>query len=154
MSPNWQRIMAYSTGSLVLGLLLIILTNGFISFVAMEGTTGYLVLLGFGFVFLNLGFGLNRRYAMKSPQAGALPYLFATLLALPSLAWVLGGGEGLRPSTRWLFLATIFFAIYLGTYYGIRRGVAKRREYLEQARLERREMPGDLKRPHDKLSKN
>lgn len=134
----WQRVLAYSTGSVVTGLLLIILTNSFIKYVAMEGTTGYLVLMGFGFVFLNLGFGLSRRYSMKTRRAEPINYLFSTLVALPSVAWVLTKDEGLAAS-RYLFLATVLFALYLGTYYGIRRGLAKRREYLEQARRE-----GDL----------
>lgn len=136
IDSTWQRMMAFGTGSVVLGLLLIILTNEFIQYVALEGTTGYLVLLAFGLVFLNLGFGLSRRYSIKTPRPEPVNYLFSTLLALPSLLWVLTKDEGLAAS-RYLFLATILFALYLGTYYGIRRGLAKRVEYLELIEEER-----------------
>lgn len=150
---NWQRVLAYSTGSLALGLLLIIAGSSWIRFTGMEGTTGYLVLLAYGFVYLNLGFGVSRRYSMKTRFPRPENYLFTTLLAVPTLVWIYTKDEGLDQTTILLFASTILFGLWLGTYYGIRRGLARRQKLLEQLQDEQN-LPDDLKRPHDSIHKN
>lgn len=151
---NWQRVFAYSTGAIVLGILLIILTYSWIPYTGMEGTTGYLVLLAYGFVYLNLGFGISRRYSMKTQFPRPENYLFTTLLAVPTVIWVFTRDEGLQQATILLFVATILFGLWLGTYYGIRRGLAKRQQIIEQLheeeeRSNKREGPENLKQPHN-----
>lgn len=151
---HWQRVFAYTTGALVIGLLIIIFTNSFLVYVSEPGSTGYLVLLAYGFVFLNLGFGVNRRFALKSERVPALHYLLAFLMVVPTLVWIYTKDTGLA-NQQFVFTATIVFAVFLGTYYGIKKGSARRNSYLRQIYQERdREMPDDLKRPHDDLNKN
>jgi len=151
---HWQRVFAYTTGALVIGLLIIVFTNSFLVYVSEPGSTGYLVLLAYGFVFLNLGYGVNRRFALKSDRIPALHYVLALLMVAPTLGWVYSKDTGLG-SQQFVFTATIVFAVFLGTYYGIKKGSARRNAYLRQIFKDReREMPEDLKRPHDDLNKN
>jgi len=151
---HWQRVFAYTTGALVIGLLIIVFTNSFLVYVSEPGSTGYLVLLAYGFVFLNLGYGVNRRFALKSDRIPALHYVLALLMVAPTLGWVYSKDTGLG-SQQFVFTATIVFAVFLGTYYGIKKGSARRNAYLRQIFKDReREMPDDLKRPHDDLNKN
>jgi len=151
---HWQRVFAYTTGALVIGLLIIVFTNSFLVYVSEPGSTGYLVLLAYGFVFLNLGYGVNRRFALKSDRIPALHYLLALLMVAPTLGWVYSKDTGLG-SQQFVFTATIVFAVFLGTYYGIKKGSARRNAYLRQIFKDReREIPEDLKRPHDDLNKN
>lgn len=151
---HWQRVFAYTTGALVIGLLLIVFTNSFLVYVSEPGSTGYLVLLAYGFVFLNLGYGVNRRFALKSDRIPALHYSLALLMVAPTLIWIYTKDTGLG-SQQFVFTTTIIFAVMLGTYFGIKKGSARRNTYLRQIYKERdREMPDELKRPHDDLNKN
>lgn len=151
---HWQRVFAYTTGALVIGLLLIVFTNSFLVYVSEPGSTGYLVLLAYGFVFLNLGYGVNRRFALKSDRIPALHYSLALLMVAPTLIWIYTKDTGLG-SQQFVFTTTIIFAVMLGTYFGIKKGTARRNTYLRQIYKERdREMPDELKRPHDDLNKN
>lgn len=151
---HWQRVFAYTTGALVIGLLLIVFTNSFLVYVSEPGSTGYMVLLAYGFVFLNLGYGVNRRFALKSERVPALHYTLALLMVAPTLLWIYTKDTGLG-SQQFVFTATIIFAACLGTYYGIKKGKSKRNAYLRQIYEEQgRDLPEDLKRPHDELNKN
>ncbi|MCW9708698.1 hypothetical protein [Fodinibius salsisoli] len=150
---NWQRIFAYTTGSLVLGLLLIVISHNFIRHVAREGTSGLLFLLGFGLVFLNLNFGASRRFVIKAVHTNWVCYLMAILMAAPTVFWVYTKDVGLGDS-QFLFVLIIVFSAFLGSYFGIRRGCIKRAKYIERLHEEERDLPESLKRPHDDLRQN
>lgn len=153
---NWQRVFTYITGSLVIGLLFIVLTNSFLSYVGQEGSTGLIALLLYGFVFLNLGYGINRRFALKARRIPAIHYTLALLTVAPTLLWIYTKDEGLGNNSLILFAITIVFAVFLGTYFGIKKGGSKREEYLRQVQeeLQERDTPEELQRPHDDLNKN
>jgi drug/metabolite transporter (DMT)-like permease len=150
---NWQRIFAFVSGSIVFGLLLIIISNSYIQYVAKDGTTGYLFLIGFGLVFLNLNFGTSRRFTMKALNLNWVCYLMAFLTILPTIFWVYTKDVGLGEA-QLLFVLTVIFSAFLGTYFGIRRGIVKRQQYIQQLREDEQELPESLKRPHDRLNKN
>lgn len=150
---NWQRNFAFISGALVLGLLLIVVSHKFIHFVDRDDTTGYLFLLGFGLVYLNLNFGISRRFIIKAVDMNWICYLMAGLTVAPTIFWVYTKDVGLGQSEL-LFVVVTIFSAFLGTYYGIRRGIAKREIYIRQLREEERELPDSLKRPHDDLNKN
>lgn len=150
---NWQRIFAFVTGAIVFGLLLIIISNSYIQYVAYEGMTGYLFLFGFGLVYLNLNFGLSRRFTIKALDLNWVSYLMAFLTILPTIFWVYTKDVGLGKAEI-IFVSTTVFSAFLGTYFGIRRGLAKRQQYIQQLREDDQELPDSLKRPHDHLSKN
>lgn len=149
----WQRIAAYLTGCIVIGLGLVIFTHSFFRYAAAPGATGYLTLFGFGLVYLNLGFAINRRFMLKSDPSPALNYLFSFMILVPTLLWIFTKDEGLGDSLI-TFALTIGFAAFLGTYFGIRRGIARRQHYWENRSEYEEEIADDLKRPHDDLSKN
>jgi drug/metabolite transporter (DMT)-like permease len=150
---NWQRIFAFVSGSIVFGLLLIIISNSYIQYVAKDGTTGYLFLIGFGLVFLNLNFGTSRRFTMKALNLNWVCYLMAFLTILPTIFWVYTKDVGLGEA-QLLFVLTVIFSAFLGTYFGIRRGIVKRQQYIQRLREDEQELPESLKRPHDRLNKN
>ncbi len=154
MLNHWQRVAAYFTGCLVMGLAIVVFTNSFFQYAAAPGTQGYLTLFGFGLVFLNLGFAVNRRFMLKSDHSAAYNYIFSLMIAAPTLIWVFTKDEGLGDSLL-TFSLTVLFSALLGTYFGIRRGIARRHQYWKtRAEHEDQDMPEDLKRPHDNLSKN
>lgn len=150
---NWQRTFAFITGAFVFGLLLIIVSNSYIQYVAYEATTGYLFLFGFGLIFLNLNFGISRRFTIKALNTKWVCYTMALLTLLPTLFWVYTKDVGLGPF-HLIFVLTIIFSAFLGTYYGIRRGIIKRQQYIQRLREEKEDLPRSLKRPHDDLRKN
>lgn len=150
---NWQRTFAFVSGALVFGLLLIIISNTYIQYVAYEGTTGYLFLFGFGLVFLNLTFGFSRRYAIKALNPESIAYTMAFLTILPTIFWVYTKDVGLG-EFQLIFVLTVIFSAFLGTYYGLRRGAIKRRKYIQRLQEEKQDLPDSLKRPHDDLSNN
>lgn len=141
---NWQRIFAYISASLVLGMALIILTNSFLQYVSQEGTTGYLFLIGFGLVYLNINFGISRRFVMKAIRLDLVCYLMTILTIAPTLFWVFTKNTGLGETQLEFVIATVFSA-FLGTYFGIRRGTVKREQYLRQLQEEGEEIPDSLR---------
>lgn len=153
---SWHRPFAYLTGSLVFGLLVIVLTNGFLGYVNTPGWIGYVALLAYGLVFVNIGYVLNRRFTKKIKQPTGLSYAMAALLIGPTLLWVLTkDGGGALGESRMVFILTVVFAAFLGTWYGIKTGSRKRVDYLRKMReQEDEEVPDELKRPHDDLQKN
>lgn len=150
---NWQRVFAFVTGAIVFGLLLILISNSYIQYVANEDMSGYLFLFGFGLVFLNLNFGISRRFTMKALNLDWVSYTMAFFTFLPTIFWVYTKDVGLGEAEL-LFVLTVIFSAFLGTYFGIRRGIAKRQQYIERLREEEQELPDSLKRPHDHLSQN
>lgn len=152
---HWQRNFAYITGSIVIGLLLIVISNSYIEYAGQPGTTGYLVLIAFGLVYLNLAFGISRRFVIKAIDQNWVCYLMSFLVIAPTLLWVFTKNMGLGEAGRIYFVGTAIFAALLGTYYGIRRGIIKRAKYIQQLNeKEKRDLPDDLKRPHNDVSQN
>lgn len=150
---NWQRIFAFVTGAIVFGLLLIVISNSYIQYVAHEGMTGYLFLLGFGLIYLNLNFGLSRRFTIKALDLNWVSYLMAILTIAPTIFWVYTKDVGLG-QMQLLFVLTTIFSAFLGTYFGIRRGLVKRQRYIQRLQKDDQDLPDSLKRPHDHLSQN
>ncbi|TYP93379.1 hypothetical protein LX73_1081 [Fodinibius salinus] len=150
---NWQRTFAFVTGSIVVGLAIILVSNSFIQYVAREGTTGYLFLFGFGLIYLNLNFGFSRRFMMKAMNISWICYLMAIFTILPTIFWIYTKDVGLGKA-QLFFALTVIFAAFLGAYFGIRRGVVKRAQYIQQMKDDDQELPKSLRRPHDDVSIN
>ncbi|MDZ7695276.1 MAG: hypothetical protein U5K69_29870 [Balneolaceae bacterium] len=104
-------------------------------------------------VFVNMSYGMNRRYTKKLKHPSWISYLMATLLVLPTLVWIYTKETALAEA-HMVFTLTNIFAVYLGAYYGIKSGVKRRAGYLEKLRETEEDLPDDLQRPHDKLNKN
>ncbi len=123
---NWARFFAYATSMLVLGLAIIVFTENLIPFVTAPNWVGYVSLLGYGLIYLNLSYGMNRRFIRKKMKGYNLSYLLGFLLFLPPACWVYIKDVGLHEK-RLLFLVVILFAVLLGSYFGIHSGIKKRR---------------------------
>ncbi|MDR8390657.1 hypothetical protein NC796_05890 [Aliifodinibius sp. S!AR15-10] len=148
------RTFAYITASIVFGLLFVIFTNGFFVYVNYPGWVGYVTLFAYGLVLVNLSYGMNQRYTKKNKFPSNVSYVMATLLVVPTLIWIYTKETALAES-RMVFTLTIIFAVYLGAYYGIKTGSRKRIDYLETLREEEEDnLPEDLQRPHDDISRN
>jgi|AntDeeMinimDraft_5_1070356.scaffolds.fasta_scaffold04852_4 drug/metabolite transporter (DMT)-like permease len=151
---HWQRVAVYLSGCVVIGLAIVIFSHNFFEFANAGGSQGYLTLFGFGLVFLNLGFAVNRRFMLKSDRSPVINYTLSFLLVAPTLLWVFTKDEGLGDSLI-TFVLTLLFSAFLGGFFGMRRGRAKRHDYLRKVyENEDEDMPEELKRPHDNLSKN
>ncbi|HEX6983398.1 MAG TPA: hypothetical protein VF181_11625 [Balneolaceae bacterium] len=150
---NWQRIFAFITGSLVFGLLIILVSRNFIQYTAREGATGYLFLLGFALIYLNVNFGISRRFVIKAVDSKWVCYLMTFLTIIPTLFWIFSKDVGLE-GMKSLFTMVVIISAFFGSYLGIWRGNVKREKYIQQLREEKRDLPDELKRPHDDLSKN
>jgi len=154
MAVNWQRLFAYLTGSLVFGLLVIIFTHNFFNYVNQPGWVGYAALFGYGLIYLNFGYIINRRFTQKRKNPSNASYIMAVLLILPTLAWIFTKETGLAESL-FVFTLTVTFAAFLGSYYGIRAGIRRRSEYVKKINEQSEsELPENLHRPHDDLKKN
>lgn len=155
MEQHWQRIFAYITGSVVFGLLIVIFTFKLIGYAAYPGWKGYMGLIGFGLIFLNFAYVVNRRFTLKRKNPSRpLSYLMGGLMVLPTLFWIFTKETGLG-SSRTLFALVVLASILLGTHFGITSGIKRRAAWLKQKREENREdTPGDLRQPPDELSKN
>jgi|SRR5699024_5130060 len=151
---SWQRIFAFISGSIVFGLVIIVVSHNFIQYVEEPGSTGYLFLLGFGLVYLNINFAISRRFSVKAPKEVWVCYLMALFTIVPTIFWVYTRDVGLV-DLELSFVGAIIFSAFLGAFFGIRRGRAKRQVYLKRIREEQeQQMPDELKRPHEDLSSN
>lgn len=147
---NWHRLFAYLTAAIVLGLVVIILTQAFLSYVEDPTWVGLVALFCYGVAFLYVSFTLNKRFTQKRRFPSLFSYLLAGLLTLPTLLWIYLADDKLV-NTRYLFTAVIVFSAGLGAYYGIKVGMKKREAYLEQNRPNDSEknIPDGRNRPHN-----
>lgn len=150
---HWQRMFAYGTGCLVIGLAVVVFTHRFITLAAQPGFTGYFVLFAFGLAFFSLCFAMNRRFMLKSDRHLFFNYFFSFLIIAPTLFWALTKNTALN-NTLLVFVLVCLIAAYLGTFAGSRYGVTKRDALRKQAAKDEEELPDDLKRPHDDMSRN
>lgn len=150
---NYYRIFAYFSAALVLGLAAIVLTIPFIAYVEWEGWVGYGALIGYAFVFFNLSFGLSRRFATKAYNHEYMVFGIATLMMIPPILWTSFKDVGLY-SRQPLFLFCLALGVALGAWAGRSSGLSRRAKLIEQARKEGQELPEELRRSHEKMSRN
>jgi hypothetical protein len=150
---NYYRIFAYYSASLVLGLAAIVLTIPFISYVEWAGWVGYGALAGYAFVYFNLCFGLARRFVTKAYHHEYLVVGIAALMLVPPVLWTSLKDVGLTNSQP-LFLFALALGVVLGAWAGHAAGLRRRARLIEQAKAEGQDLPEELRRPHDSISKN
>jgi len=148
---NWARLFAYGTGVMVLGLAIIVFTESLLVFVNDPGWHGYVTLMGYGLIYLNLSYGVNRQFIRKKFRGYNLSYFLATLIFIPPAVWVYVKDVGLYEA-RPLFLTVLLFACLLGAYFGIKSGIKKRNSYLKN--VNKHDLPEDLRKPQDKINRN
>jgi putative effector of murein hydrolase LrgA (UPF0299 family) len=124
------RFFAYSTWAVMISLAIILFTFRFLNLVAEPGLTGTFVLLGFGFLYLNLTFAAVKRYIRKVPAPTNRHILLAILVFLPPSIWIYVSSD-LITSTEILILVVLALSCLLGMFYGNRAGIKARYEYIQ-----------------------
>lgn len=125
------RFFAYSTWALMISLTIILFTNQFLSMIAQPGWRGLLVLLAFGFVYMNLAFAAIKRYIRKVPAPTNLHYLLGFFVFLPPACWILISSSTIT-TDEILLVAVLALACGLGIFYGNRAGIKARYEYIQK----------------------
>lgn len=124
------RFFAYATWSIMISLAIILFSNRFLDFISEPGWVGTLVLLAFGFLYLNLTFTAVKRYIRKVPAPTNLHILLAILIFLPPAAWIVIFADAIT-TTEILILFVLALSCGLGMFYGNRAGIKARYEYIQ-----------------------
>jgi hypothetical protein len=125
------RFFAYATWTVMISLAIILFTNRFLDFISEPGFTGTLVLLAFGFLYMNLTYAAVKRYIRKVPAPTNLHILLTVLVFLPPAAWVAAFAEPFT-TTEILILVVLAISCILGMIYGNRAGIKARYEYIQE----------------------
>lgn len=132
------RFFAYATWSIMISLAIILFSNRFLDFIAEPGWVGTAVLLGFGFLYLNLTFAAVKRYIRKVPAPTNLHILLSILIFLPPAAWILIFAEAIT-TTEILVIVVLALSCGLGMFYGNRAGIKARYEYVQAVKERQQE---------------
>jgi len=124
------RFFAYATWSVMISLAIILFTNRFLEFITEPGFIGTLVLLAFGFLYLNLTYAAVKRYIRKVPFPTNLHMLLTALVFLPPAVWVIVFSDTIT-TTEILILFVLALSCILGMVYGNRAGIKARYEYIQ-----------------------
>jgi uncharacterized protein YacL len=124
------RFFAYSTWTLMISLAITVFTHGFLDYVAEPGWLGTMILLGYGFLFLNLAYAAVKRYIRKVPAPTNLHMGLGLIVFLPPAVWVIASAEQIT-TTDILLLVVVALSCALGVVYGNRAGIKARYEYIQ-----------------------
>ena len=124
------RFFAYATWSVMISLAIILFTNRFLEFITEPGFIGTLVLLAFGFLYLNLTYAAVKRYIRKVPFPTNLHMLLTALVFLPPAVWIIVFSDSIT-TTEILILFVLALSCILGMVYGNRAGIKARYEYIQ-----------------------
>ncbi|MEO1020898.1 MAG: hypothetical protein AAFW89_00025 [Bacteroidota bacterium] len=153
---NLPRFFFYVTGLILVSSSLILFTSELLPLVNDTGTRGLIVLLGYGFCYMNIVLVSSRRFMRRLDGSSVGPYLLGFIVFLPPACWVFIY-EAIYGSALFLFLATLMLACGAGAYAGHKIGLKAQIKFQEQIRkyLARDgRLPEELQRPHDQLNKN
>ncbi|WP_069131882.1 hypothetical protein [Rhodohalobacter halophilus] len=132
------RFFAYATWSIMISLAIILFSNRFLDFISEPGWIGTVILLAFGFLYLNLTFAAVKRYIRKVPAPTNLHMLLAFLVFLPPAAWIIIFAEAIT-TTEILIVAVLALSCGLGMVYGNRAGIKARYEYVQALKERQKE---------------
>jgi cytochrome b subunit of formate dehydrogenase len=146
------RAFAYTSASLVTGVIIYMFTNSFLIYTERPDIIGTLVLAAFALVYLNVSFVLARRFTSKTRLFPLFPYLTGFLLVVPGVILSELTEKFLFPRSLVVLSVVLLAASLAGAWFGIRRGEVRYHEN-KKARKDP-ELSGDLKRPHNHISRN
>jgi hypothetical protein len=124
------RFFAYSTWSVMVSVAIILFTHGLLDWVREPGWVGTAILLGFGFLYLNLCYAAIKRFIRKVPAPTNLHILLAFIIYLPPFIWILGAADTIS-TTEYLLWVVLAISCGLGAVYGNRAGIKARYEYIQ-----------------------
>ena len=146
------RAFAYTSAALVVGVLIYMFTNTFLIYTERPDWIGTMVLAGFGLVFLNVSFVLSRRFTGKTALFPHFPYLIAFLLIIPTVILSELTEKFLFQRSLLILAVVLLVSSTIGARFGITRG-DKRRDAKRTGKHDP-DISGDLKRPHNHVSRN
>lgn len=127
------RAFAYSGAALLLGVIIFFFTQGFIPLVELPDIAGMIISLGFVLIFLNVSFGLARRFCSRTFEMERFPYILGFIIVLPVLVLSVATERFSDTSPLLVFYATIILAGQAGALFGIRSGGRKRDKLIREA---------------------
>jgi hypothetical protein len=130
------RFFAYATWSVMISLAIILFTNRFLEFITEPGFIGTLVLLAFGFLYLNLTYAAVKRYIRKVPFPTNLHILLTALVFLPPAVWIIVFSDAIT-TTEILILFVLALSCILGMIYGNRSGIKARYQKIDLLVIEK-----------------
>ena len=154
---NLPRLSFYLSGTLIVSGTFTLLTNDLIPKISEQGLIGFLFLIGFGLIYMNITFVISRRFMRRLDGPSNLPFVFGFLVAIVPLFWSFIINEGIFESLPFVYLGTIIITCYLGGILGQKAGIKAQiifKEQLYEYLRKSGQLPEDLKRAHDKLFKN
>jgi hypothetical protein len=146
------RAFAYTSGALVVGVIIYMLTNTFLIYTERPDWIGTLVLAGYGLVFMNVSFVLARRFTGKTALFPMFPYLTAFLLVIPTVVLSELTEKFLFQRSLLILAIVLLASTVLGARFGIKKGEVRRAN--RQAEKTEPALSTDLKRPHNHISRN
>jgi hypothetical protein len=133
------RFFAYSTWAIMISLAIIIATHSFLDYISEPGWIGTVVLLAFGFIYMNITYVVVRRYIRKVPAPTNRHVLLAVMIFLPPFVWTYASIEVLT-TTDVLIWVVLALGSGLGAYYGNRAGIKARYEYIQTLKEHQKKM--------------
>ena len=124
------RFFAYATWSLMVSLAIIIFTHSFLSWISDPGWVGTVVLLAFGFIYLNLTYAAVKRFIRKVPSPTNAHLLLAVLIFLPPFVWIYTSAS-IISTTEILIFTVLALACGLGAWHGNKAGIKARYQYVQ-----------------------
>lgn len=125
------RFFAYSTWAIMISLAIILFSNQFLHMVAQPGWKGLIVLLAFGFIYMNLTYAVVKRFIKKVPAPTQMHYLLGLMIFLPPAIWIVVAKSAIT-TDEILLLVVLALACSLGIFYGNRAGIKARYEYIQK----------------------
>ncbi|MEX0773986.1 MAG: hypothetical protein WEB89_03240 [Balneolales bacterium] len=148
-----SRAFAYTSTTLMLGVIIYMFTQNIAHYVNQPGVTGIVFSLGFLLFYLNVSYLLSKRFARKTILLENFPYVMAFLLTLPVVILSTVTGQFFMVIHQVFFVLITLMGSLLGASLGIKKGLKLRKEFFNKSENEP-EIPEDLRHAREKLSNN
>ena len=123
--PNIARLFAYVTGAFMLGAAVHMISSVFLPYTQVPGGIGLAVMAAYGAIYLNLAWGLAKRYIRKTRILLWVPYLLSFLMIVPAIVQILLKEEFPDPTQRVLYILCILIGALIGSRIGIQKAKSR-----------------------------
>lgn len=123
--PNIARLFAYVTGAFMLGAVVHMISSVFLPYTQVPGGVGLAVMGAYGAIYLNLAWGLGKRYIRKTRILLWFPYVLSFLMIVPAIVQILLKEEFPDPLQRVLYILVILVGALIGSRIGIQKAQSR-----------------------------
>lgn len=124
-SSNFPRLFAYSTGAFMLGAVVHMLSSVFLPYTQVPGGIGLAVMAAYGAIYLNLAWGLAKRYIRKTRILLWVPYVLSFIMIIPAIVQIVLKDEFPDPTQRVLYILLILIGALIGSRIGIQKALSR-----------------------------